>query len=521
MKQYKVQAPDGSMLTIEGPEGASDEEVITQAQRLWSEQQQQTQQQQDTPMPQTMPQQQQQQAEPTVGDKILRQLGLTARMGYEAFTSPAKAVLEAGKTAYNLMTPEGSAKIPSFYGAESQMLSSMGVPEPETMIERGVQVGGQAMLGTAGLAKAAPKIPTVAAEMSRQIPATGVAGFTSVPVSEITKEMTNSDVAALLAGVGVSVLTASGTAKTIAAVESGKTPLFTIDEVRRRAAQAYQRINDTGVTIKPESTSRMVQNIEQSLKDARMVKNTASGNELTARIDEVKEILKNNTLDFNTLEKVRGVFNDLRISKDADIKRLGSTAVAEIDNFISSLSNKDLIAGSEKQLGKAVKEIVSARKDWRNSSRATILEDVLNTADARSLDPKASESELIRRGFINIAADPAKMKLFSTQEQNIIKSVANGGSLDNLLSLVARFNPARSQLVTGGTILGATQSPVIAGTVAGTGLAADLLQGQLRRRAAEQAVKRIASGQALRQPLSASERGLLTGIFGQPSQQEQ
>lgn len=511
MKQYKVQAPDGTMITVEGPEGASDDEVITQAQRLWSEQQQAP----------TMPQQQQQQAEPSLGDKMLRQLGLTARMGYEAFTSPAKAVLEAGKTAYNLMAPEGSAKIPSFYGAESQMLSSMGVPEPETMLERGVQVGGQAMLGTAGLARAAPNIPAVAGEMGRQIPAAGAAGLASVPAAEITKEMTGSDVAALLAGVGVGAITASGTAKTIASIESGKTPLFTIDQVRRRAAQAYQRINDTGVTIKPESTSKMVSNIEQGLKDARMVKGTATADELNARVNEVKEILNSNILDFNTLEKARGIMNDLRISKDPDIRRLGGVATAEIDNFISSLSGKDLVAGSEKQLGKAVKEIVSARKDWRNSSRATVLEEALNTAEVKALDPKASESELIRRGFINIAASPAKMKLFSTQEQNIIKSVANGGSLDSLLTLVARFNPARSQLVTGGTILGATQSPVIAGTVAGTGLAADLLQGQLRRRAAEQAVKRIASGQALRQPLSASERGLLTGIFGQPSQQEQ
>jgi hypothetical protein len=510
MKQYKVQAPDGTMITVEGPEGASDDEVITQAQRLWSEQQQAP----------TMPQQQQQQAEPSIGDKMLRQLGLTARMGYEAFTSPAKAVLEAGKTAYNLMAPEGSAKIPSFYGAESQMLSSMGVPEPETMIERGVQVGGQAMLGTAGLARAAPNIPAVAGEMGRQIPAAGAAGLASVPAAEVTKEMTGSDLAAALAGVGVGAITASGTAKTIASIEAGKTPLYTIDEVRRRGSQAYQRINDTGVTIKPESTSKMVANVEQGLKDARMVKGTASANELNARVEEVKEILKSNTLDFNTLEKARGIMNDLRISKDPDIRRLGGVATAEIDNFIYSLSGKDLVAGSQKELGRAVKEIVSARKDWRNSSRANVLEEALETAEARALDPKASESELIRRGFINIAASPSKMKLFSTQEQNIIKSVAKGGSLDGLLSFASQFSPLRSKLAAVGTGVAYTQSPLLAGAVGGTGLAADVLQGQLRRRAAEQAVSRIASGQALRQPLSASERGLMTGIFG-PFTQEQ
>jgi len=35
LKQYKVQAPDGKMITLEGPEGASQEEVIRQAQALY------------------------------------------------------------------------------------------------------------------------------------------------------------------------------------------------------------------------------------------------------------------------------------------------------------------------------------------------------------------------------------------------------------------------------------------------------------------------------------------------------
>lgn len=40
MAIYTVQAPDGSTIRVEGPEGASDEEVIAQAQRLWQAEQQ-------------------------------------------------------------------------------------------------------------------------------------------------------------------------------------------------------------------------------------------------------------------------------------------------------------------------------------------------------------------------------------------------------------------------------------------------------------------------------------------------
>ena len=40
MAIYDVQAPDGTTISVEGPDGADDATVIAQAQRLWEESQQ-------------------------------------------------------------------------------------------------------------------------------------------------------------------------------------------------------------------------------------------------------------------------------------------------------------------------------------------------------------------------------------------------------------------------------------------------------------------------------------------------
>lgn len=499
MATYQITAPNGEVFEINAPEGATEQQVLEYAQQQFAAQ---------------APQQSQ---ERSLGQEALRQLGLTGRMAYEGFTGPAKAVLEAGKTAYNLLTPEDAAKIPSFYGAESQMLSSMGVPAPESMLERAVQVGGQSMLGTAGLARAAPNVPTVAAEMGRQIPAAGAAGLASVPAAELTKEMTGSDSAALLAAVGMGALSASGTAKAISAVDKGKVQLYTPQQIKERAAQAYQKMDEAGIAVTPASFNKLSANIDKALGDARMVKGTTESAAIQARLNRIKEIMAEEPLTFAKLEEARKTLNDLRLDKDPNVRRLGGVAVSEMDNYITSLSAKDLSAGQNK-IGDAVKAVVSARKDWRNASRASILEDALNTAEARAIDPKASESELIRRGFINIASSPSKMKLFNKEEQNIIKSVAKGGSMDKVLTFVGQFSPLRSKLAAAGGAYAFSQSPTIAGTVAGAGLTADLIQGQLRRRAADQAVRSIASGVPMQQPMDASARGLFAGIY---SPQEQ
>lgn len=463
--------------------------------------------------------QEQQAPQPTsTGSEVLRQLGLTGRALYETFTSPATAVLEAGRGIYNIFAPP-TAQLPSFYTQQSQGLTAIGLPEPQNLTERAVQSGVGAMAGTAGLARLAPNVPALSQELSRQIPASAVAGLTAQPAAEITKEFTGSDVAALLAGVGVGALTAAGTAKTIASIEAGKTPLYTVDQIKQRATQAYQRMDDAGVSIKPISVQGMVQKIRQSLDDARMVEGTDQAKELNTRLSQIEEMVGTSRVEFNKLEKIRGIINDLRLNKDADIRRLGSIALTDVDNYITSLTGKDLIAGKN-NISTAVKDVVAARKDWRNVSRATVLEDALNVAEVKALDPKASESELIRRSFINLAADKNKMNLFSKQEQNIIKSVASGGTADKLLTFAAQFSPLRSKLAAAGGAVAYTQSPTLATTVAGTGLAADVVQGALRRQAAQQAIKRIASGVAQPTAMGAGYRGLFTGFLG-PYEEEQ
>ena len=442
--------------------------------------------------------------ERSMGQEIGRQVGLTGRALYEGFTAPATAALEFGRGLYNVGANllGSESRLPSVAQAQSQMLTQAGVPVPETGVERAAQAGAQAMAGTAGMAK----VPGLVSSLAKDIPVAGISAFMSQPAAEAVKDYTGSDLAATLAAIGTAGVTAGYAGRAMNAMEKGQ-PLFTMEQVKQRASQSYRQMDESGVAIKPKSVLDMLGNAKQALDDARLIPNSDEAKAVNASLQQMEKIVGQERVSFTKLEKLRQIGNDLKASKDTS--RFGSTIVDTIDNYISSLTGKDLIAGKG-ELDAAVKSLTSARKDWRNSARASVLEDALNVAEIKAAAPNTSESELIRRGFINIAANKQKMALFTPEEQNIIKGVAKGGSFDSVLSFMGQFNPARSKLSAAAYGVGATQNPMLAAGLAGGGFAADTLQGVLRRRAAQLAANTIASGAARPGAPNLAYRGLFT-----------
>lgn len=462
----------------------------------------------------------------TTGQEVARQIGLTGRAAYEGFTAPATTVLEGLRSAYNLGAGlfGSESRLPSIAQAQSKMLTKAGLPEPETGLERAVQSGAQAMTGTGTMATMAPKIPAMSANLVQQIPASAAGGLAAQPTAEFTKEATagilgeqGSDIAAMLASFGVGAKVGAKAGEMAGRAAEGKQPLFTMDEVKQRASKSYQAMDEANVYIKPKSVLDMVDKMENNLGAAQFIPQNEP--KIVNTLAKMRDIVGGNFVSFSKLEELRKMANILRNDNDSNTRRLGNVMVDTVDDYITKINGNDVFAQKGK-LDEAVKSVMSARKDWRNQSRAEILDDALNVAQARALDPKASESELIRRGFINIAASKNKMSRFTDEEQNVIKSVAKGGSLDPLLSMVGSFSPFRSKLATGATIATTAASPLAGAGLATVGYGADVMQSALRRRAAELATKQIASGAAPRTLPSVGYSGLLGSILANPSPQE-
>lgn len=454
-----------------------------------------------------------------LGDILKRQLGLATRAVVTGASAPANIVTDFLSGAFNVgANIVGSEKRAPYLSKEqSKGLTQLGVPEPETGAEKAAQAGMQGLVSAGGMAATAPKT-IFGADLVRQLPAATVAPMVAQPVAETTKEITGSDLAATIAALGVSGAVGKTTGDIAGRIASGKQPTATMADVQQKASRAYTKVSDQGIELSGQNATSLVDKIKTRLDAADYIPENAAP--IANILNKYESILQRGNITFDNVEQMRRLANNLKSNPDKNIRRLASEMVSSIDDHVSTLSPKDVVSGAG-GIDVAVKTIMDARKDFRNLSRASTLENILDVAETKALNPSASESELIRQGFINLASNKNKMNLFSKDEQNAIKAVAQGSSLDPLLTLMAKFNPQRSQLITGGAVgfgVGSPETLKYSIPIAAAGYGADKLQGMIRRQAAEKAMTGLLTGTTPGPQPSYYTRGLLSTMMNPPQQ---
>lgn len=498
MATYIVTAPDGKEYEVTAPEGATQEQVLAYVQQNYAQAGQ--------------PQQR------SLGQDIARQVGLTARAGITGLTAVPAMMADPIAAVANQLAGRKVMDLPS-QGIQN-LMTAVGLPQPEGSLERAVQTGASAMAGIpaqAVLSGTSAALSPLRQNIGAQAVSAGAGGAAAQKASEVVQEATENPFAAVIAGLAAGTVAGGLSAKAASAATAKREPLVTLDEIKRRAQQSYAKMEEQNVFIKPKSVLDTLNNVENQLVKQNFNPKLDDHKPVAQVLEQVRQMVGTQRVSFPKLEQIRSALNDLKGSKEAATRKYAGQAVAEIDSYITNLSGRDIIAGKN-NLGEAVKAVQSARKDWRNLSRASVLEDALNVSEAKALDPKASEGELIRRQLINLAASKDKMRFFSERERNAIKSVASGPIADPLLSLLARFNPERSQLVTAGTAFAAGTNPALAATVSGAGFAADKLQSALRQRAANRLISDVATGNLPQLPPNMAWRGMLSGAMAQPEE---
>lgn len=449
-----------------------------------------------------------------------RQLGLTARAGVTGATDIASMVLDP---AVGLVNKVVGSSLTAPSESLQQLMTKAGLPEPENKLERAVQRGASAVAGVGSQAKLAASsgvqaLKPFTKEVAQQGAAAGAAGATAQVVSENMQEAGSSPTATFAATLASGLLAGGVGAKTVRSISpSTSKPVVTMEDVKLEAGRAYTRVDDAGISVKPKPLLDTVDKIETKLvSEANFNPVMEAHKPVKQVLDQFRQMIGTERVSFTKMEQLRQTAGDLvRESTDPATRRLARMVVEGVDDKITSLQPTDLITGKGNLEG-ALKDVKAARDAWKRTAKASMLEDALNVAEARALAPTASEGELIRTQFKQIASSKEKMRLFNQDEQAAIKRIVGGSGVETLLSMATKFNPERSQLMAGAQMAGALANPIAAGSVAAGGFTADKALGVMQNKKVQRTISDILSG-SMTKPKSTTEANLRALFEARPN----
>lgn len=368
--------------------------------------------------------------------------------------------------------PETKGFSPS--GEVSKALTNIGLPEPTSTTERVIEaVGG----GLAGVGTQLPALGRLATTATTEAGRSLAGRMAQAPVAQVglaapaaatsqyVAETTESPLAGMAAGAAVGSLAGIRPRQ----VE----PALSADQLKNRANLAYTKAERAGVVISPDSLKSKLPQFENVLRQEGF--DPGLHPQLNAVVSRLQtEVDAPKTLkEIETLRRI--VRAPTKTFDNPDQQRIANRLLDEFDDYVESLSTKDLVKNKTDVVKAAAKEggdvdtfvknlqkiesakpqdatkaLARARSFYSRSKKSDEIADLFERAEIRA-GANFTQSGLenaLRQELKSLALNKKRLAMFSDAEQNAIKAAAKGGNLQNVLRNIGKY-AATSPIPTG------------------------------------------------------------------------
>lgn len=555
MASYTISAPNGKSYTIEGPSGASQEDVQNEVMRQYpAASQTATSGSQPTPPAITpdalLPAAPGPRGEPAKPSRSLA--GYAARLGSitakgvvaGALSAPGELALLgaqgidwAGRKVINSFDSMQGAQI----APRNEFLKNLNVTGSINQIIPGITPESAAeRMAKAGSETAGGMITTGGAGGLSGASLASKAGATALArvglVSAASKGA--GDVVGMVSPTAGAVVEVLGNVlgNRNAAPKLSAAPRLTSTDRYKEAQVLYEKSKQTGVVITGKATNQMVADLRATIGDPDLAANKPAHKAL--------DYLQKHSGDGNTgwigidLDKLMKVRSDMRneavgggITQSKESKKVGHEMMNRFDELVATMGPKQLhtsnkpVRGPNGKFGpaagpdmKAFAEGMELKKQadaaYRQASKAKIVEDMLLKAETLQ---GGTLAERYRAKMGQLIRSEPKFKQFSKEEQDAIRAYHKGSKTQAVTEILAKLSPARGGILpTAGAALavgtGGASLPLQA-----VGGMAHYMSGPQSKAAQYGMMQTILKGQqAPKQPISAympSDEAIRAGMF--------
>jgi hypothetical protein len=441
-KTYTVVAPDGKEIEIIGPEGASNSEVIAQAQRLYN--------------PNAKP-------EPVLTDRqsymqnMLTAVPQSQQFGAALMTGLGGETIKNVGALTELVSPKYGQPITKYGQAMTDVSEQM---NPYSSFAGQM---GSYLFPTSIASKLASKIaPAAQSLLPNMLRSGGVGGTVALGTTPGSVEERMPEV-----GINTAVSTALPLAgKALEKVGEKILPKIadapTAEFLSNRATELFTKAKDSGVVLNTKDFANTMKTIGKDLR------NEGYDAELYPKVAKALKNLQDakTPKDFTELQVLRKFIQNAQAGAGDNVERKIATMLKnEFDNYVANIPESSIKSGSKEGLA-VWKE---ARDTYSKMSKAEVFEDMLKRAEFdKTKFTQSGEENSLTMQLRNLAKNPKQMRLFTTDEQKAIEEAAKGGNFQNALRFVGKFAP--TSVIS--TSLGGGTGAAIGSMIGGTGGAA-------------------------------------------------